>query len=196
MQSGSHLTATTVELGYLSPQIPAMGIPSSLYTKETRTNIFEKAKLLANMYQGECISNQFSICKGKNSLKFKCLNNHIFFLSADSIEQSEIVNVVKGTKRVIGAASSHTTSANNEWCYKCKKFFENCKEVAARVGISVVEGLYQPKITLQCAKKNHVFKISYSKKLHTLSCSECRREEREEWKEQLKQEEQRRNEYY
>ena len=38
--------------------------------------------------------------------------------------------------------------------------------------------------------------FSSFKKLHTLSCSDCKREEREEWKEHLKQEEQRRNEQY
>jgi hypothetical protein len=32
-------------------------------------------------------------------------------------------------------------------------------------------------------------KISYTKKLQTLSCADCRKEEREEWKEQLKKEE-------
>jgi len=68
--------------------------------------------------------------------------------------------------------------------------------VASRVDILVVDGLYSNKIVLKCLKKHHVFKISYSKKLHTLSCSDCRREEREEWKEQLKQEELRRNAYY
>lgn len=60
----------------------------------------------------------------------------------------------------------------------------------------VVEGLYNTKITLKCEKKYHQFKISYTKKLNTLTCSDCRKEEREEWKEQLKQEEQRRNEFY
>jgi len=39
-----------------------------------------------------------------------------------------------------------------------------------------------------------VFTISYTKKLSNLSCFDCRREEREEWKDQLKQEELRRNE--
>lgn len=57
----------------------------------------------------------------------------------------------------------------------------------------VLEGLYDTKISMMCEKKHHVFTISYSKKLHTLSCSECKKEEREEWKEQLRQEEVRRN---
>jgi hypothetical protein len=118
------------------------------------------------------------------------------------VENIELINISEldrsskqnGTKR----DSMTTTMPNDccEWCYKCKRFFENCKEVAQKVGIVVVEGLYQTKITLLCEKKNHLIKISYSKKLHTLSCSDCRKEEREEWKEQLKQEEARRNEMY
>lgn len=96
------------------------------------------------------------------------------------------------------AAATSTSScwSHSCWCYKCKKFYDNCIEVAARVGIVVVDGLYSKKITLKCHRKHHEFKISYSKKLHTLSCADCRKEEREEWKEQLKQEELRRNEYY
>lgn len=58
----------------------------------------------------------------------------------------------------------------------------------------MIEGLYSEKIILCCEARQHQFKISYSKKLNCLSCSECRREEREEWKEHLKQEEDMRNE--
>jgi hypothetical protein len=87
-------------------------------------------------------------------------------------------------------------SSTGCWCYKCKKFYDSCKDVATSVGITVLDGLYAIKITMMCDRKHHTFKISYTKKLHTLSCSECKREEREEWKEHLKQEEQRRNEQY
>ena len=57
-------------------------------------------------------------------------------------------------------------------------------------------GLYKNKITLLCDKKSHEFTISYSKKLNSLGCAECRKEEREEWKEQLKQQEILRNQEY
>lgn len=112
----------------------------------------------------------------------------------------EVVVVPNASKSVKDAAASPKiicgSSATEEWCYKCRKFFNNCKEVAAEHGIVVVDGLYSTKITLKCEKREHQFKISYTKKLHTLSCSDCRKEEREEWKEQLRQEEQRKNEYY
>lgn len=87
-------------------------------------------------------------------------------------------------------------STDDCWCYKCKKFFDTCKEVASANGLRVVEGLYLSKITLSCDRRGHISKISYSKKLNSLSCADCRREEREEWKEQLRQEELRRNEIY
>ena len=38
------------------------------------TNIFEKAKVLADFYNGESLSTSYSICKGKNALKFRCHN--------------------------------------------------------------------------------------------------------------------------
>lgn len=107
--------------------------------------------------------------------------------------------VPTASKSVKDAASSPKIICGNfgnneEWCYKCKKFYNTCKEVAAQHSIVVVDGLYGAKITLKCEKRGHQFKISYTKKLHTLSCSDCRKEEREEWKEQLRQEEQRKNE--
>lgn len=143
--------------------------------------------MLSKKYKGECVSQTYSICKGKNALKFKCLNNHTFFIPIEVLEPVEVSNSVKA------AAPS---CDNSDWCYKCLKFFNTCHEVAALHGISIVDGLYADKITLRCDKRHHLFRISYSKKLQTLSCSDCRREEREEWKEQLKQEEQRKNEFY
>lgn len=47
--------------------------------------IFEKAKEIAAKFHGECLSTSFSICKGKNALKFRCLNDHTFFVPADEM---------------------------------------------------------------------------------------------------------------
>jgi hypothetical protein len=88
------------------------------------------------------------------------------------------------------------TTETQSWCYKCRKFFDTCKEAAVANGLRVVDGLYSEKIHLLCDNRGHGFNISYSKKLNSLSCADCRREEREEWKEQLKQEDERRNELY
>jgi hypothetical protein len=172
-----------------SPMVCAQSLKNSTKInskKESKNKIFEKAALLALKFKGECQSTTYSICKGKNSIKFKCQNNHTFFMSVDFLDTLNIEGIhMKGSR-----------ATSDCWCYKCKKFFDTCKEVASTVGIVVLEGLYQNKISMMCDKKHHTFKISYTKKLHTLSCSECRREEREEWKEHLKQEEQRRNADY
>ena len=45
--------------------------------------IFEKAKELANHFNGKLIHESFSICKGKNALKFNCLNQHTFFIAVE-----------------------------------------------------------------------------------------------------------------
>lgn len=76
-----------------------------------------------------------------------------------------------------------------QWCCKCQKFYETCQEAAAANGLRVVEGLHSSNIVIRCERRAHKFTITYSKKLNSLSCADCRREEREEWKEQLRQEE-------
>jgi hypothetical protein len=141
---------------------------SSSSKKQSKMQIFEKGSMLAQKYNGESLSTSYSICKGRNSLKFRCLNEHTFFIAAETLETMTV---------------AFTDDVNDEWCYKCRKFYDCCSEVAATVGLVVVDGLYQTKIKLQCEKKKHEMKISYTKKLQTLSCADCRREEREEQKE-------------
>lgn len=156
----------------------------------SQQSIFEKARLIAKKYKGECQSTTYSICKGKNSLKFKCLNGHTFFTAIDIIEN---IIIDKDTTKSVDDVA---TTKVEEWCYKCRKFYNTCKEVAAQHDIKVVGGLYNSKISLKCERRGHEFKISYTKKLNTLSCSDCRKEEREEWKEKLRQEELERNEQF
>ena len=127
--------------------------------------IFEKAQLLAKKFEGECLSTNLSICKGKNAIKFRCQNNHIFFIDLGNIEMSSVESPFFKNS-VFEAATSDDCS----WCYKCNKFYQQCEEVAASAGLVVVDGLYSSKINLVCLKRNHTFSISYSKKLQTLSC--------------------------
>ena len=58
-----------------------------------------------------------------------------------------------------------TDDVHDDWCYKCRKFYDCCKDVASKVGLVVKEGLYQTKIKLICEKKSHEIKITYTKKL-------------------------------
>jgi len=91
------------------------------------TNVFEKAKILSNHFHGESLSTtSYSICKGKNALKFKCNNQHTFFVGVDVVEN--VVVVSKNGKNIVNEAA---TCVQDSWCYKCKKFYELCKEVAA-----------------------------------------------------------------
>ena len=61
--------------------------------KESKTKIFEKAALLASKFRGECQSTTFSICKGKNAIKFKCQNNHTFFMAVETLETLNVEGV-------------------------------------------------------------------------------------------------------
>ena len=127
----------------------------------SEAGIFEKAKEQANRFHGKLVQEHFSICKGKNSLKFICINLHTFYIPVEEF-------------------------SDDSWCNKCQEFYQNCSEVAQENGLRVECGLYQEKISLKCNSRNHEFKISYQKKLNSLFCSDCRKEDREEWKEHLR----------
>lgn len=133
------------------------------------SGIFEKARELAKKYHGKLVQEYFSICKGKNALKFNCLNQHTFFIAVEDF-------------------------SSDSWCTKCQEFYDKCTQAASENGLHVVSGLYNDKISICCNLRNHEFKVSYSKKLNSLSCADCRKEEREEWKERLRLEEQQRTE--
>lgn len=84
--------------------------------RESKNKIFEKAALLALKFKGECQSTSFSICKGKNSIKFKCQNNHTFFMPVETLE----------TINIEGIQAKNPRFSSDCWCYKCKKFYETC----------------------------------------------------------------------
>ena len=142
---------------------------STTCKQSSDSGIFEKARELARQYHGKLVQEYFSICKGKNALKFNCLNQHTFFVAVEDF-------------------------TSYSWCTKCQEFYEKCTLAASDNGLRVVSGLYNDKISICCNLRNHEFKVSYSKKLNSLSCADCRKEEREEWKENLRLEEQQRTE--
>lgn len=83
------------------------------------------------------MSKTFSICKGKNALKFRCQNSHTFFVGAN------LIDTIPSSILLTAKNSANTAAISDDcWCYKCKKFYETCQEVAAQVGLSVVEGIY------------------------------------------------------
>ena len=83
--------------------------PQNLPKSKPQASVFLLAKNLASKYNGECLSTNYSICKGKNALKFHCVNTHTFFIPVEDI-----------------VASSNDESSNCSWCYRCEKFFEQC----------------------------------------------------------------------
>lgn len=102
----------------------------------SEAGIFEKAKELANRFHGKLVQDYFSICKGKNSLKFNCINLHTFYVPVEEFSE-------------------------DSWCNKCQEFYQKCGEVAQENGLQIVSGLYEEKISLKCTSRNHEFKISY-----------------------------------
>jgi hypothetical protein len=63
-------------------------------------------------------------------------------LPVETIDQLIIRETSRNSKNTTKNGDTITTISNDDWCYKCRKFFENCQEVASKVGIVVVEGLF------------------------------------------------------
>jgi hypothetical protein len=91
------------------------------------------------------LSTSLSNSKGKDSLKFKCSNHHIFYYELETIE-----SLLMESPLFNNSVNEAATSDDCIWCYRCKKFYQQCEEVAATVGIDVVDGLYSNKINLRC----------------------------------------------
>lgn len=58
---------------------------TSNISKKPESGIFEKAREIANRYHGKLVQDSFSICKGKNALKFNCLNQHTFYVAVEDL---------------------------------------------------------------------------------------------------------------
>lgn len=79
-------------------------------------------------------------------------------MPVESVESVSVTKVSVGNKSVKDAAASTKVicdTSNFDWCYKCQKFYNTCREVAAQHGIRVVDGLFNSKIVLKCEKKEH-----------------------------------------
>ncbi len=61
------------------------------------------------------------------------------------------------------------------------------------MNLNVLGGLFEEKMNIRC-QQGHEFDIPYSKKLSAFGCAVCKKNEREQWKESLRQEEKRRQE--
>lgn len=58
--------------------------------------ILEQARKLAKVFKGKVITEKsFSICKGNNSIRFNCQNEHNFYLQADILGSLDIEAIKK-----------------------------------------------------------------------------------------------------
>ena len=173
--------------------------------------ILEKADLLAQVFGGKCLStNSLSNCKGKNSIRFNCINGHNFYLTEDKIRGADIQELSSNWKRArrdlkayqlaklrneqVELPMNSINYCDDAWCTKCLDYFSQTVKIGNLNGLRVVGGLYASHILLLCKKSNHMFVISYNRKLTPLSltCSDCKKQERVEQKKQAQiQEEQR-----
>lgn len=127
------LYTETLQFTSMTPQIPDSYLEKKIRAnnvekKENAMEVFEKAALLAKRFKGECLSQSYSICKGKTSLKFKCPNNHTFFISVDYIESIETrISSINNQPKIV----CETLDNDCCWCYKCKSFYNHCENAAA-----------------------------------------------------------------
>lgn len=92
-------------------------------------------------------------------------------------------------------SNSAAPSSDSSWCQKCEVFWRTCNAQARDNGFKLIGGVYAAKLSFSCPEKGHLTKISYSRRLNAgpLSCSACKKEERDAQKNILRAEEERQN---
>lgn len=122
-----------------------------------------KAKQLAAMFRGEVLSRK--IVSMSRNIEFRCANGHKICHAP--------TNMNKPIKDLI-------------WCTKCLKFYQAAMQAAYRNNLTILEGLYRKELRIQCKVSKHQFNLKFGKKLQNLSCHVCMKEQKEQWKQQLK----------
>jgi len=109
--------------------------------------ILVKAEGLAVIYGGRCLSsNGLSNCKGKNSIRFNCINGHNFYLSEDKIKQANLQTLTSNWKRArrdlkafqasklkgesTGLPKTSISFMDDHWCSKCLEYFIQTTKIA------------------------------------------------------------------
>eukprot|EP00351_Strombidinopsis_sp_SopsisLIS2011_P006259 CAMPEP_0116887460 /NCGR_PEP_ID=MMETSP0463-20121206/21953_1 /TAXON_ID=181622 /ORGANISM="Strombidinopsis sp, Strain SopsisLIS2011" /LENGTH=124 /DNA_ID=CAMNT_0004550189 /DNA_START=1020 /DNA_END=1394 /DNA_ORIENTATION=+ len=122
-----------------------------------------KAKQLAAMFKGEVLSQK--IASLSKNIEFRCCNGHKISHAPSDLD--------KPIKELI-------------WCTRCLKFYQAAVQAAYRSNLIILDGLYRKELTIQCKSSKHLFNLKFGKKLQNLSCYVCVREQKEQWKQQLK----------
>lgn len=89
------------------------------------------------------------------------------------------------------------TYSDENWCKKCFDYYNSCIGMANLNNLKVIGGLYQRHIHLSCMAKSHSFSIGYNRKMNasTLSCQDCKQDERDLQQQKAFQEEKERTEF-
>lgn len=158
-------------------------------------------------------TNSLSNCKGKNSIRFNCANGHNFYLSEDKIKRADVQAISNSWKKArkdlknyqIGKLReqpcdlpmSSINFQDETWCSKCFDYFSQTSRIAAQNGLRAIGGLYANHIAIICKKSQHMFSISYNRKLtaQSLSCSECKKQERLDQRKMAQLEEEQRSKF-
>lgn len=141
----------------------------------------------ARALNAKCVSSQLSKSYSEESLRFTCQNGHNFFLSIAKLKETHTTLTSSG-------ALTDKLRDGLTWCNKCAKFYAKVKNLCPRLRLDILGGLFDKRIELRCKRGNHTFSISYAKKLEQISCLRCRSEDKEQVRENLRLEEELRNE--
>ena len=174
-----HVGATTATTS--SGQMPSSK-PSNTNKRSQRssTEFFElkdKAEALAEIFHGKLISSKsFSICKGQFSLRFNCINEHNFYLSADQVRKADLVLIKHQFKQYRLKMQSIFESKPSDsslisypdpccWCPKCVEYFEHSLQSHNSSVLTIIGGLFTKQIMYRCVDKpEHIFYISSVRK--------------------------------
>lgn len=162
------------------------------------SKLLAKASQLASKYDGECLSlnSHISVVKGCPSLKFKCQQGHVFYKFANELLDTSF-GMRKSSATTVASSDEESSPSRDQWCPKCESFYLNCQKTAAKSGFKLSGKIFSTNLSFKCPEKKHPTKISYNRRLTScpLICTQCRKEERENAKIQMLEEEERHNAY-
>lgn len=153
----------------------------------------ENGNKLAALFDGKVLTGRvLSICKAQDAVKFRCQNLHVFYKYVDGLKQA--IKNATGRKFSASTAASSSTSSDEDaqdaaaqfgsWCPKCESFYSGCKTTARNAGFKLVGKMYSDNLAFRCPDRKHLMPISYNKRIsQSMSCAECRREQKEAIKE-------------
>jgi hypothetical protein len=181
----------------------AVDTPNATKSEETGDlnlcKLLAKASQLASKYDGECLSlnSHISVVKGCLSLKFKCQQGHVFYKFANELLDTSFGMRKSSAATVASSSDEEASPSREQWCPKCESFYLNCQKTATKSGFKLSGKIYSINLGFKCPEKKHLTKISYNRRLTScpLVCTLCRKEEIENAKIQMREEEERHSTY-